>query len=582
MKKTNNFKKVLSLVLALMMVMTTFVLVPLTVSAEVDAWDGTTVDTDWYVLENGTSWDNAYEIADAADLAGWSKLSNENPTIFDGKYFKLTNDIDLANKEFTPIVAGTYNATTFNVSDCAIHLDGQKHTIKNMTISSGSRNATGGTQVSNQSGAAFFLSLGDNSEIKNLHFVGANVTSTGTLANPAVLVAYGSLANCTFSNISVDATSTVTGGGIIGGLVAMVCDIRKTDMTDTNVTKFEYISFAGTVTCNGGAGRHGGIVGSWQTDCDLDFDYCGFSGTLNGSAVGQMAAIVGTGMNADPVAGAPKQNITMDYCYNTGKLDASGASSVGTGAIVTGTIGTVGRHGAGSVVTIQNFYDASQRVVAANFGGSLSAAASFGFQNYNNVQVTLKDCFAAHQKVTMADPSNYDNGVVYGDNKAYSSDFTEPVALNVYNNHSGLYANENSGVPTAVVTNNNSWMVASATAEITLTGAAAPTTINAEIAKINAAIAAMNVEPEQPGGEQPGGEQPGGEQPGGEQAGGEQTGGDQTNTTDETTTAPADTTTEAPAEEKKGCGSSVSAMYAVLALTAIVGCAFVAKRKEEN
>ena len=59
-------------------------------------------------------------------------------------------------------------------------------------------------------------------------------------------------------------------------------------------------------------------------------------------------------------------------------------------------------------------------------------------------------------------------------------------------------------------------------------------------------------------------ENPGNEQPGGN-----------------TTTKAPDTTTKAP-EEKKGCGSTLNSTYAVIALVAVLGFAFVAKKREEN
>ena len=53
-------------------------------------------------------------------------------------------------------------------------------------------------------------------------------------------------------------------------------------------------------------------------------------------------------------------------------------------------------------------------------------------------------------------------------------------------------------------------------------------------------------------------------------------------TEEATTTKPADTTTAAPAEEEKGCRGAINSTYAVLALVAVLGFAFVAKKREEN
>ena len=60
-----------------------------------------------------------------------------------------------------------------------------------------------------------------------------------------------------------------------------------------------------------------------------------------------------------------------------------------------------------------------------------------------------------------------------------------------------------------------------------------------------------------------------------------------TNNTDNTDNTNANnggdtTTTPAPAEEKQGCGSALNSTYAVIALVAVLGFAFIAKKKEEN
>lgn len=62
-----------------------------------EAWDGKAVDTSWYA-EDKTS----YEISSADQLAGLSQLVNEGKS-FKGKTVSLTDDIDLNNKEWTPI-----------------------------------------------------------------------------------------------------------------------------------------------------------------------------------------------------------------------------------------------------------------------------------------------------------------------------------------------------------------------------------------------------------------------------------------------------------------------------------------------
>ena len=87
------------------------------------AW---TADTSW-----GSNYNSATEftIADAGDLAQFSKMVNEGNT-FQGKTVKLTADIDLENQEWTPIGDDGYNnlfSGTF---------DGNGKTISGLQITS--------------------------------------------------------------------------------------------------------------------------------------------------------------------------------------------------------------------------------------------------------------------------------------------------------------------------------------------------------------------------------------------------------------------------------------------------------------
>ena len=85
-----------------------------------------TVDSKW-----GSNYDSIteFDIADAGDLAQFSKMVNEGNT-FQGKTVKLTADIDLENQEWTPIGDDGYNnlfSGTF---------DGNGKTISGLQITS--------------------------------------------------------------------------------------------------------------------------------------------------------------------------------------------------------------------------------------------------------------------------------------------------------------------------------------------------------------------------------------------------------------------------------------------------------------
>ncbi len=133
-------KKILSAFIAATMVLSTMCFPAFAETAE--PWDGSTIDTSWYNTEDIT-----FTILDGADLAGLAAIvngtatdSNGTPIEADtfalsgnsGKTIILGNDIDLDNKEWTPI------GTTTNWFQG--NLDGNEKTIRNLKITGSEEN----------------------------------------------------------------------------------------------------------------------------------------------------------------------------------------------------------------------------------------------------------------------------------------------------------------------------------------------------------------------------------------------------------------------------------------------------------
>ena len=74
-----------------------------------DVWDGS-VATD-FASGTGTEAD-PYQIATAAQLAYLAQQVNAGNQ-YEGQYFKVTNDLDLNDLEWTPIGNGTYDFSGF-------------------------------------------------------------------------------------------------------------------------------------------------------------------------------------------------------------------------------------------------------------------------------------------------------------------------------------------------------------------------------------------------------------------------------------------------------------------------------------
>ena len=101
-----------------------------------DVWDGD-IDIEW--VGEGTK-DNPYLITSAAELAGLAQKVNGGET-YSEKYFKLTTDIDLNNREWTPI--GNIDVTARLLNDPSYgepknpfggNFNGDNHVISNMSL----------------------------------------------------------------------------------------------------------------------------------------------------------------------------------------------------------------------------------------------------------------------------------------------------------------------------------------------------------------------------------------------------------------------------------------------------------------
>lgn len=122
---------------------------------------------------------NPYRISTAADLVAIAQQVNNSGTEhYDGVYFKLSNNIDLGGKEWTPI--GKNDSTYFFKGV----FDGNGHTISNLTIT---QKTDGG-----------FLGLFGCSRgtIQNLIIKDVNITGSGQGRAGAICAAnYGTIEN---------------------------------------------------------------------------------------------------------------------------------------------------------------------------------------------------------------------------------------------------------------------------------------------------------------------------------------------------------------------------------------------------
>jgi hypothetical protein len=173
-------------------------------------WDGT-ADTAWY-SSNPTA--TAYTLSTARELAGLAQLVNNGTSNFAGVDFKLAGNLNLNNRQWTPI--GFYNGTD-NTNCFQGNFDGDDYVIGNLKIE-------GDIQYAGLFGYQYNGNSGETMWIKNLHLKGVKININSSFANAGGIVGYqnggGSqtIENCSAEgDVSASgSSSSVYAGGIVG------------------------------------------------------------------------------------------------------------------------------------------------------------------------------------------------------------------------------------------------------------------------------------------------------------------------------------------------------------------------------
>lgn len=205
-----------------------WIAVPVSARAEgetVDTWDGTAI-ADGFAAGDGTQ-DDPFQIETAAQLAHFAKTVNEGEAYL-YKYIVLTADIDLANKEWTPI--GNHS------NPFKGNFNGDNHTVTGMQIS-GELDRVGlfGECTKHNVNSAIKNITVKDSVICGINFVGAivgyaeeinieNCRSIGNTINGKTDVGgiCGKIGGYSVGKVSQCYNSSkVTGRGRVGGIAGM-------------------------------------------------------------------------------------------------------------------------------------------------------------------------------------------------------------------------------------------------------------------------------------------------------------------------------------------------------------------------
>lgn len=195
-----------------------WIAVPVSARAETDVWDGMTASE----FAGGTGEENdPYQISTAAQLAYLAQKVNAGEA-YRYKYIVLTADIDLANKEWTPI--GIYRNSFQG------NFDGRNHTVTRMRISNSSTDYVGlfGECRRHNINSAIKNITVKNSDINGKRFVGAIVGRAEEI----------NIENCRSIANTINSEKNVGGicgyfGGYPGGKVSQCYNSSKVTGNDS-------------------------------------------------------------------------------------------------------------------------------------------------------------------------------------------------------------------------------------------------------------------------------------------------------------------------------------------------------------
>ena len=226
----------------------------------VDTWDGKTATAfatqDADGSELGKTEDNPILINNCAQLAYLAQQVNSG-TDYSGKYFKLTDDLNLAGKKWTPI--GAEYSKPFKGK-----FDGNNHEIFGLKVEIDDWNV------------GLFGCINSGS-VKNVRICSGLVKTSGSCAGGIV----GDLYNSTMENCT--ASVNVSGSGNVGGLAG---NISGSTVSDCHFLSGEIV----------GDIYVGGIVGHVQNSDKSTVKDCSANASVKGSAcVGGLCGRFGNG-----------------------------------------------------------------------------------------------------------------------------------------------------------------------------------------------------------------------------------------------------------------------------------------------
>ena len=289
----------------------------------VDTWDSQTVTAfatqDADGSELGKTEDKPILINSCAQLAYLAQQVNDVYT-YENTYFKLTDDLNLADKKWTPIgemygcFSGHFDGNNHEIF--GLKVDGSSYyaglfgrisggSVKNVNIRSGSVRTDNDAHDSAAGGIVGHI---DNGQIENCT-ASVNVSGKSNVGGVVGYIINGSILNCHFLSGEIDGGESV--GGIVGNVGYDNADKSTVSGCSANTSvkgtekvgglcgwfgkgnhKFSNCTMKGSVTVTGNS--CGGLVGYLSSSIGT-FESCQFEGSIkkDGSTVSNTGIAIG-------------------------------------------------------------------------------------------------------------------------------------------------------------------------------------------------------------------------------------------------------------------------------------------------
>ena len=365
-----------------------------------EAWDGTIATG--FADGDGTK-ENPYQIANGAQLAYLAQMVNSEPGSSKGKYYIITDDIDLGEgNEWTPI--GRFDSN-YNFSFCG-YFDGKDHTISNLYIAN---------NVTALNGLFGYIM---DSKIKNLTVKGdfsisSDVSSIIEVGGISGYSEKSTVTSCTYSgSITIDGnglSNDIFAGGIIGYSVDTILD-DCSNLGDIKVLSDDIRTYLG------------GLVGLLSVKSEII--NCKNTGDVSFSGSCNILSLLGG------ITGCMDKQSYIEGCSNSGSIEnaSTNTNNKTAGGIV------------GSAYDNSGVSNCNNTGVVSNPDSNGSSYAA-GIVAYGDTSIEVEKCFNSGSIVTSDFGGEITSININVDDSYYKED-TKLEAKNIVDSGTGLTEEE--------------------------------------------------------------------------------------------------------------------------------------------